>query len=149
MSINVDNAVIQVQDHEHEKRDQIRIHVNDTGVEVQDEINKLDQTTKDLNDKRRDDKTKHEAKIQAAKVVQDKKDDETKKRLDGHDDQLSHHKGDLEDHTFTIDEHGKKLNTHSHQLGLVKGALDKDLKYGGKHFKGHDSADKPIDWDCK
>merc|ERR1711964_624372 len=82
------------------------------------------------------------------KKVQDK--------LNEHHDRLLEHKTNLDDHTVHLDNHKTKLNKHDHQLRLVKTALDGEedvhgtgLGFGYKRTRGHPSADKLIDWDCR
>merc|ERR1711964_937970 len=98
----------------------------------------------------------HEGKIEEQKEEQKEKDDAIKERLDEHDDKLEGHKDDLGEHKVTLDEHDTKLKTHTHQLRLVKTALDGEedvhgtgLGFGYKRTRGHPSADKLIDWDCR
>jgi len=133
LNTNVHDKVRTVQEDAHDKRGAIVGHVNQTGGEVQEAINGLQQEGLVLNLKREQDEKKREEDIIQREKDREAKDNAVRETLDQHDNQLADHKN--------------ILNRHAHQLPLVKNALDEDLKYTNARWIGT-SMDKLIDWDC-
>merc|ERR1712096_35264 len=120
MSTNVTKTVTTIQEDAHEKRDDIRDHVDDTGFKVQKAINALQNKEKDLRETRENDAADRQKELDAAKEDQQKNHKKVLDHLRQHDDQLNEHKGQVGDHKEQLDKHAVKLNRHDHQLGLVK-----------------------------
>merc|ERR1712000_764494 len=150
MNKNVSDTVKDVQDDAHSKREDIRGHVNAEGKNVEDAINALQNAEQNLKRVRTAAEQDRQDAIEEAKEAQKANDEKVQHALDEHDARIDGHQNELEGHGERLDDHEGRLKTHTHQLGLVKNALDKDCgpKYGSKHIKGT-HGDKVRDWDCE